>query len=585
MVRRLPLRPGLPTASAIASLLSIALAGCAPVVRGQAVAAPASPEPVGTQVAADNPNLPPPQPVDDPITVLIAESERHFEAGQRELSDGHLQAAREEFNRAVDVLIESRYGGRTEPRIREQFDRLVDRVSAIEIRALADGDGFTEKSYDTASIDDLLALSSTFGETVPPPELNDVVRMDLKATPHDIDIPLNTKVLSYVQLFQGRLHDFMAEGLDRGARYLPMIQRVFKREGLPLDLAYVPLVESAFKPNARSRARAQGMWQFMSGTAGENGLRYNWFVDERSDPEKATEAAAKYLRELADEFDGDWHLALASYNGGPGRVERAMARGRSDDFWKLSATSRYLPRETREYVPMVLAAMVIGRHPAQYGFQVSPQPLPAVDAVTLSKPVDLRRIAEWTGTTIDEIQDLNPELTRWTTPVREDDYTLKVPAGSGDLVRVRILESGEQDLASLQWYSVRKGETLTSIARKLKVSRTDLAQANDLRTSSRLSVGQQLIVPVAATALMAARTEREAPLLEAKANEIAPALSARTATAGNRIKTTYQVRRGDTLYRIARLFETTVQSVKRWNGLSGDDIKAGDRLTVYKLAN
>src|SRR2546430_13561374 len=176
---------------------------------------------------------------------------------------------------------------------------------------------------------------------------SDVCSSDL----HDIPIPLNQRVLSYIELFQGRLHDFIEEGMKRGSKYLPMIQNVFRAEGLPLDLAYVPLVESAFKPNALSRVKAKGVWQFMTGTALENGLRRDWYIDERSDPEKATVAAAKYLRTLSGIFNGDWHLALASYNGGPGRLQRAVKAARIDDFWKLAEKPKVLPRETREYVP------------------------------------------------------------------------------------------------------------------------------------------------------------------------------------------------------------------------------------------
>jgi len=267
-----------------------------------------------------------PIPVEDPVLTLIAASDRHFKAGQRELQQGHVEGAREEFNQAVDILLESSYGGRTEPRLREHFDRLVDRISAYEVRALAVGDGFTEKRYEPASIDELLALSATVDSLPPSPELKDAVRSDLAAVLHDIPIPLNQTVLKYIDLFQGRLHDFIEDGLKRGGKYLPMIQNVFRAEGLPLDLAYVPLIESAFKPNALSRTKAKGVWQFMSGTALENGLRRDWYIDERSDPEKATLAAAKYLGTLARMFDGDWHLALASYNGGPGRVQRALKR-------------------------------------------------------------------------------------------------------------------------------------------------------------------------------------------------------------------------------------------------------------------
>ena len=149
-----------------------------------------------------------------------------------------------------------------------------------------------------------------------------------------------------------------------------MIQSVFRAEGLPLDLAYVPLIESAFKPTALSRAKAQGVWQFMRGTGLENGLEHDWYIDERADPEKATLAAAKYLKTLYRMFD-DWHLAMASYNGGPGRVQRAIKRSRPRRLLgALTATTRFLPRETRDYVPMILAAVIIAKNPAQYGFDV-----------------------------------------------------------------------------------------------------------------------------------------------------------------------------------------------------------------------
>src|SRR6185503_17901601 len=188
-------------------------------------------------VAEAAPMVGPTQPVEDPVVTLISTSERHFKAGQTELEQGHVEAARLEFDRAVNVLLESPYGGRTEPRIREHFDRLVDRISTYEVRALATGDGFTEKKYETASIDDLLALSATLGTPAAPPALKDAVQTDLESAKHDIPIPLNPRVLAYIELFQGRLHDFIDEGMRRGSKYLPMIQNVFRAEGLPLDLA------------------------------------------------------------------------------------------------------------------------------------------------------------------------------------------------------------------------------------------------------------------------------------------------------------------------------------------------------------
>ena len=523
----------------------------------------------------------PPTPVEDPVVALIASSQRHFEAGQKELEAGHVAAAKTEFDKAIDVLLESPYGGRTEPRIREHFDRLVDRISAYEVKALAQGDGFTEKQYEPASIDELLAVSATLTPAPPSPATTDAVSSDLRAIEYDIPIPLNQRVLSFVQLFQGRLHDFLQEGMVRGGKYLPMIQDVFRAEGLPLDLAYVPLVESAFKPNALSRTKAKGVWQFMRGTGLENGLRQDWYIDERSDPEKATVAAAKYLSTLARLFNGDWHLALASYNGGPGRLQQAIKRASLNDFWKLADRRGILPRETRDYVPMILAAIVIAKNPVQYGFDFEAEPRQEYETVTLPQPVDLRRVAEWTNATIGDVQALNPELRRWTTPLRDSGYLLKVPIGGAEIVRARLDEQATSDLASLNWYVVKRGDTLAAIARKLKVNRTDLAEANYIKSTARVAPGDKLMVPREATALMAARTDRPVPATDSNplvADKVIPAVNSSSA---DPVKVIYQVKRGDTLSSIARVFDTNVSAIKSWNRLAGTQIRAGERLTIY----
>jgi membrane-bound lytic murein transglycosylase D len=560
---------------ALLLLLPVAAACGSSVRKAPIAAAPQAPAPhvqVPVQPAA---------PPVDPVVALIAESDRHFKAGQAELEAGHVEGARQEFDRAVNVLIESPYGGRTEPRIREQFDRLVDRISTYEVKALAQGDGFTEKKYEPASIDELLALSASL---LPPasPELKDALRSDIQGGEHDIPIPLNQRVLSFIELFQGRLHDFLEEGMRRGSKYLPMIQNVFRAEGLPLDLAYVPLVESAFNPNALSRTKAKGVWQFMRGTGLENGLRQDWYIDERSDPEKATVAAAKYLNTLADMFDGDWHLALASYNGGPGRLQRAIkAAGGVADFWALSAKPRILPRETRDYVPMILAAIVIARNPAQYGFEFETEEPHQYETVTLDQPVDLRRIAEWADTTIADIQTLNPELRRWTTPIKDDAYTLKVPMGTADIVNAKLSDASTAELASLRWYTVKKGDTLAKIARTLRVGRTDLAAANYLKTTARVSPGSKLMVPRESTVLMAARADRRVPAAESRALVADAVVPAVQADGGQRVKISYRVKRGDTLVSIARVFSTSVSAIKTWNRIPGSTIRAGERLTIY----
>ncbi len=516
----------------------------------------------------------------DPVATLIDTSRTHFQTGERELKAGHLDRARVEFDLAIDVLLESPYGARTDSRMREHFDRMIDRINAYELTALSQGDGFAEKKGEPASIDELLKIA-TFPKPDADAQTTEAVKQDLASTAHDIPIPQNAKVLSYVELFQGRLRDFIQDGLTRGTKYLPMIQSVFRAEGVPLDLAYIPIIESGFKPNAVSKASAKGPWQFMRATALENGLHHDWFIDERSDPEKATLAAAKYLKTLNKLFDGDWNLVLAAYNGGLGRVQRAVKRSGTEDFWELAQSSRYLPKETREYVPLILAAIIVAKNPAQYGFDIVAHDPLAYDKVTVPRAIDLRRVAEWTGTSIDEIQALNPQLRRWTTPVKYPTFELKVPAGTGEKFQSRLADATPADMTALKWYTVKKGETLSTIARKLSVSRVDLAQANNLSVKSRVSGGQELIIPRAPATILASRSDRPVPSEVASRSfsgtAAVPATSQHTPTS-----IVYRVKRGDTLSSIADLFDTTVAKIKSWNKMHGNALTAGARLKIFR---
>ena len=562
--------------------LSTATIACGGNPRPQMTPPTAVPMASAASPAVQQISAPAPQAQADPVVTLIATSQKHFDNGERELKLGHLDRARTEFDRAVDVLLESRYGARTDPRMREHFDRLIDRISAHEVSALAKGDGFAEKKYEPASIDELLKIA-TFPKPDVGSETKEAVTADLAKTAHDIPIPLNERVLASVELLQGRLRDYVQESLTRGARYLPMIQNVFRAEGLPLDLAFIPIIESGFKTNALSKAKAKGPWQFMVPTAQDHGLKTNWFIDERSDFEKSTVAAAQYLKMLSNMFDGDWHLVLAAYNGGQGRVQRAMKSARVTDFWELTETSRYLPKETREYVPLILAAMVVGRNPALYGFEMAAAEPLAYDKVPLERAVDLRRVAEWSGSSVDEIQSLNPELRRWTTPHKYPDYELKVPAGTGEQVRARLASARASDLNSLNWHTVRRGESLATIARKLRVNKTELAAANSLSTKSKVRVGQELLIPRAPTTLLATRTERSAPPVLASRPVTGSAAVPDAVRASPRNPSTYyRVRRGDTLSSIARLFNTTVDKIKSWNRLRSNALSVGKKLLIRK---
>jgi len=545
----------------LTNLTVLALSGL--VVGCSARTAPAVPVaslPVSAPQHTPLPDVTPAVALLDPIDSLIAKSEGHFVAGQKELQLGHLTAASLLFDQAVDVLLASPTGGRGEPRLKAHYDRLLGRISALEILALREGDGFTQARTEPAVIDDLLAVS-TLDLPDPSKITTDTVVADLATTEHDLPIELNDRILSFIELFQGNLRTFMQESLHRGAKYMPMVQSVFRAEGIPLDLAYLAIVESGFKNTALSRASARGMWQFMPATGKEHGLRQNWFIDERADPEKATRAAAQYLKTLNKMFDGDWNLAMASYNAGPGRLQRAVRASKLNDYWKLTETARFLPKETRNYVPMIMAAVIIAKNPTQYGFEPGVNSTFAYDMVTVPDALDLRTVAEWTETSIEEIRELNPELRRTITPVGKHD--LKVPVGMAPIVEARLAEAGPATFARFERYSAKRGETMATIARKFKVTTLDLASANGLTARSRLKVGQSLMIPRAVSAALASRPAEAPPTPEATT-------------------VTYRVKSGDTLTGIARQFDTTVNDIKRWNSLTSSRIDVGDRLTIHR---
>jgi membrane-bound lytic murein transglycosylase D len=558
MMRRVPVALLVSASTFLASCASHAKPAVAP-------AAPVAALPVTAPTAAEMPGREI-QVRPDPAVGIVTKAQEEFAAGEHELQDGHMVAARQHFDAAVDQLLALPTGARSDPVVSAAFDQLLDRISALEMIALREGDGLTETSSEPAALDELLN-AATFERPQPAATTAETVRSDLARTPHDLDIPANERVLSFVELFQGRLHDFMTNGLDRATRYLPMIQQVFREEGLPEDLAYVPLVESAFKPNALSTASARGMWQFMMGTAQDHGLHQTFFVDERSDPEKATRAAAKYLKTLRDFFDGDWNMALASYNAGPGRIQRAALKARTNDYWALTASARYLPRETCEYVPMIMAAVLIARNPSLYGFEVTPSHPLAYEQVTVPNALDLKYIAEWSGVTVDDLRELNPELRRTTTPNRE--HPLKVPVGTALTIQ-RQLASADALFVRFDFHTVRRGDTLAIVARKYRISQAELRQANDLTVRSRMAVGQTLMIPQHQPVGLPAPTARTA---RASITTPAPRQAA---------PVTYRVQPGDTLFSIARRFDTTVEIIKQLNRLRTNTIGVGDRLTVRR---
>jgi membrane-bound lytic murein transglycosylase D len=457
------------------------------------------------------------------------------------------------FDRAVDVYLSAPGGALADARRAEAYRRTLGTIQGHEMEAFAEGDGFAEVEADHASIDELADLS------VPGSPSEDARRLAEDALrgvpPSDLVLTLNDEVLACIDLYQGPLRDWFEAALDRGGRYLPHIREVFQQEGIPQDLAYLALVESAFKTNALSRAKAKGIFQFIPATGKRFGLRQDWWVDERSDPRKATRAAAAYLKELHEIF-GDWHLAMAAYNAGEGRVSRALERTGATDFWTLARVSN-LARETRNYVPMILAAIVVAKSPERYGFSPSPEPQETYETVAVKGAVDLRVVAECLDTGIADVRDLNPELRRLATPANRT-YEVKVPIGRrADLAScLETLPAARR--VAFRTHTVAKGQTLSSVARKYGTTAEDVAAANNLGRGKRLARGTELIIPIKPGAAGAPPKPKA-------------------------LRLRHRVRPGDTLTAIASRYNTTVKELMAWNKLRGPQLAAGATLLIYSI--
>ncbi|HET8761300.1 MAG TPA: LysM peptidoglycan-binding domain-containing protein [Nitrospiria bacterium] len=385
--------------------------------------------------------------------------------------------------------------------------------------------------------------------------------------PYDVPIVLNASVESHLDYFSTTARDRFQRWLNRSGRYLPLMTQIFREYGLPEDLVFVSLIESGFNPYAYSRSHAVGAWQFMKGTGLKYGLRIDPYIDERRDVVKSTHAAAAYLKDLYGMFNS-WPLALASYNGGEGRVGRAMKRTNAEDFWDLRAT-RHLHPETRNYVPKFMAATIIAKNPAKYGFTTQYDPPLAYDEVVITRPTDLRVIAKVASVTYGELKHLNPELRRSVTPLGYDQYRLKLPVGTRAVFEQNFSKLPEWSKTVWMRHTVRRGETLASIARRFGTSSAVLRDMNQ-RSGDRIRVGATVLVPAGSQSPQYAG----APARPA----VRPAASAPN--------TTYRVRRGDTLWHIAQKFDVPLGDLRVWNGLSRrDGIQAGQRLVLHPTSD
>src|SRR5277367_1998632 len=388
------------------------------------VAASAPPQPVAAAKPAPVRQTQP-EVKADPAADLIAEVEKEYQAGQANYQAGHLETAKENFDRAFNLLLESPLDIGADERLQKELDRLLDGVNGLEMQALQQGDGFTEQKSEPAPIDE--ANEATLPVD---PNVKAKAEAEVKATHSDLPLMMTDPVAGYISYFSTRGRGTLERALARSGRYDEMIQRVLGEEGVPQDLIYLAQAESGFHPLALSHAGARGMWQFMASRATGYGLERDWWVDERQDPEKSTRAAAHHLKDLYNEF-GDWYLAMAAYNSGPGTVQNAVKRTGYADFWELYRRN-VLPKETRNYVPIIIAVTIMAKNPRQYGLEdvVAEKPEP-YDTVKIDYPVDLRLVAECVDASASTLQDLNPSLLRLTTP-KNQQFDLHLPVGTKD---------------------------------------------------------------------------------------------------------------------------------------------------------
>ncbi|HWW14940.1 MAG TPA: LysM peptidoglycan-binding domain-containing protein [Candidatus Dormibacteraeota bacterium] len=491
-------------------------------------------------------------PTSDPVGDLIVKVEKDFQAGLDAYHAGQTDAAKQDFDHAFNALLESNLDIRSDDRLEKEFDRIVEGVNHLDLSALGFASDSEAQKAEPAPIDE------TNDITVPTDaKVKAKAQAEIKSTHSDLPLMMTDQVAGYISYFSNRGRGTFERAFARSGRYHDMMVKILKEEGVPQDLIYLAQAESGFHPLAVSRVGARGIWQFMGSRAKGYGLQHSMWVDDRQDPEKSTRAAAHHLKDLYAQF-GDWYLAMAAYNSGPGRVQAAVKRTGYADFWELYRRN-VLPKETRNYVPIIVAMTIVSKNLSHYGFDdVSMDNPVAFDKITINYPVDLRLVAECVDATPAQLQEMNPSLLRMTTP-RVGSFELHLPAGTKDQYQTAIAAVPNDMRLWWRYHKVQPGDTLASLSRSYRVTAKAITTANHL-DDVELEAGVKLIIPVAAG---------KHPVSD-------------DATYARRI-TRYRVHSGDTVQTVAENFGVSAQMVRRWNGLHNSDSLRGRKVLALHL--